>query len=83
MGITWDSMRTMSRSSLIVRIGMVGAVAGLASWGLVLAAHGLFGFGRPSVTALLLAIPRGALFGVILALILHAYWRRHPGKDDA
>ena len=83
MGITWDSKRTASRSSLVMLFGLIGAVAGLAAWALVLAAGALFEFDRPGVVALLLAIPRGALFGVILALILHAYWRRHPVKNDA
>ncbi len=83
MGLNWGSMRVLSRSSLALRIGLVGAVAGLAAWGVVLAGHVLFDIGRPSVAALLLAIPRGALFGVIMALILHAYWKRHPGESDA
>ncbi len=82
MGITWSSMRAMSRSSLVVYMGLVGAVAGFAAWGAVLSAHVLFEVGRPSVVALLLAIPRGALFGVILALILHAHWRRRCGGSD-
>jgi len=83
VGITWDSRRTGSRSSLVMYFGLIGAVAGLAAWGVVLAAAALLGFDRPGVVALLLAIPRGALFGVILALILRAYWRRHVGKNEA
>ena len=83
MGITWDSRRTASRSSLVMFFGLIGAVAGLVAWGVVLTAGALLGFDRPGVVALLLAIPRGALFGVILALCLHAYWRRRPGKTKA
>jgi len=83
MGVTWESKRTASRSSLVTLFGLIGAVAGLAAWGVVLAAGVLFEFDRPGVAALLLAIPRGALFGVILALVLHAYWRRHPRKNSA
>ncbi len=82
MGITWDSGRTTSRSSSVMFFGLIGAVAGLAAWGVVLAAGALFEFDKPGVVALLLAIPRGALFGAVLAVILHAYWKRHPGKND-
>ena len=75
-------MRAMSRSTLVARLGLVGAVSGIIAWAVMLVAHLVFGVDRPSVTSLLLAIPRGALYGVILALILHAYWKRHPGNSD-
>ncbi len=74
MGLKLNSMRTMKRSALVVRLGLIGAFAGLAAWVLVLAGHVIFGIDRPSVVMLLLAIPRGALFGAILALFLHAWW---------
>lgn len=41
-------------------------------------AASVFDFDKPSVLPLVLAIPRGALYGVIIALILRAYWNRHP-----
>jgi len=44
--------------------------------GLMLVAHFLFDVSRPSLLSLILAIPRGALFGIILALILFALWNR-------
>ena len=72
-------MRAMSLSALIVRLGLVGASAGLVAWLTVLGLHLLCEVSRPSWVALLLAIPRGAVVGVLLALVLHAYWRRHPG----
>jgi len=75
-------MRAMSLSSIVVRMGLVGATAGLLAWVLFLGLHVLFEVPRPSGMALLLAIPRGAIFGMILALILHAYWKRHPGKGE-
>lgn len=78
----WDLMRAMSRSALVVRVALIGAASAPIAWAMVLVAHWVFGGDGPSVTALLLAIPRGALYGVILALILHAYWKRHPRKDD-
>jgi RsiW-degrading membrane proteinase PrsW (M82 family) len=77
------AMRAMSRWSLVVRLGMAGAFAGFAAWAVVLAAHILFGVSRPSGVSLLLAIPRGALFGIILALILHAFWNRPSGRNES
>ena len=71
-----NKIRAMSRRALVVRLGTAGAVAGFAAWLVVLAADMLFDVGRPSGISLLLAIPRGALIGIILALVLHAYWNR-------
>ena len=82
MTLNWSSMRAMAQSELVVRLTAVGAVAGVLAWLLVFALHVLFEVTRPSAMALLLAIPRGAVFGVIVAVILHAYWRRHPGKSE-
>ena len=65
--------------SLAARFAAIGAFAGLVAWGAVFLASLFFDIGRPSGMALVLAIPRGALFGVILAFILRAYWRRFPG----
>lgn len=76
-------MRAMSRWSLVVRLGIAGAFAGFAAWMVVLAAHVLFSAGRPSGISLLLAIPRGALFGIILALILHAFWSKRSGRNES
>jgi hypothetical protein len=78
-----NAMRAMSRLSLSARLGLVGAVAGFAAWVLVLVAHVLFDVDRPSGISLLLAIPRGALFAIILGLILHAYWRKNSGKSES
>jgi putative flippase GtrA len=79
MTTNWNSMREMSLSALIVRLGLVGALAGLVAWLTVLSLHLLSEGSRPSWVALLLAIPRGAVVGMILALVLHAYWKHHPG----
>lgn len=78
----WNLMRAMSLSSIVVRLGLVGTIAGLVAWVMFLGLHGLFEMPRPSGMALLLAIPRGAFFGMIFALILHAYWKRHFGKNE-
>jgi hypothetical protein len=65
--------------SLAVRFAAIGAFSGLVAWGAVFLASLFFDIGRPSGMALVLAVPRGALFGAILAFILRAYWRRSPG----
>ena len=70
-------MRAMSLLALIVRFALIGALAGLVAWLSVLGLHLLFQVSRPSVVALLLAMPRGAVVGMILALVLHAFWQRH------
>jgi hypothetical protein len=67
--------------TLVVRLAAVGAFAGLAAWGVAYAAHPLFDASRPSTIGLLLAILRGAFFGVVLAWILHVYWTRRDGRD--
>jgi RsiW-degrading membrane proteinase PrsW (M82 family) len=77
------AIRTMSRWSLVWRFGVAGAFAGFAAWAVVLAAHMLFGVSRPSGISLLLAMPRGALFGIILALILHFFWNRPSGRNQS
>ena len=79
---SWKAMGTWS---LVVRSAAIGAFAGFAAWALVFAIRLLFDGSGPSVIALVLAVPRGALFAVVLALILRAYWnRRHSqgGSDD-
>jgi hypothetical protein len=82
MASNWSAIRVMSRWSLVLRLGMVGALAGIVAWAVVLAAHVLFGVSRPSWIALLLAIPRGAFLGIVLALILHAFWNRGSGRSE-
>ena len=76
------AMSGMSRVSLVVYIGFVGAAAGIVAWGVVLVGHMLFKISKPSMLSLLLALPRGALFGIILALILHKYWVKHPCESE-
>jgi hypothetical protein len=78
-----NAWRGLSRSALILRVGLIGAAAGFVAWAGMLVAHVLWEIGRPSGIALLLAIPRGALFGAILAVILHAYWKRQPGTNES
>lgn len=77
------SLRAMGTWSLVLRLATLGAFAGFAAWAVVWAAHLVFEFGRPSTIALVLAIPRGAIVGVVLALIVRAYWNRTHGQHDS
>ena len=76
----WQAMGTWS---LVVRCAAVGAAAGFLAWAVVFAAHLLFDTDRPSAIALLLAIPRGAIFGIVLALVLRAHWNRLRGQHSS
>lgn len=71
-----DSWQALGKWALVLRLAALGAVAGFAAWTLLFVLDLLFDVGRPSVTALLLAVPRGAIFGVVLALILGLFWSR-------
>lgn len=71
-----ESWQAMGKWALVLRLAGVGAFAGFVAWVLGLAMNLLFHTGRPSLTGLLLAVPRGAIFGVILALILGLFWSR-------
>lgn len=74
------SWYAMGKWPFILRLAAVGAFAGLASWLLAYVLPLLFDISRPSVMALVWAVPRGALYGVILALILWMYWSRTEGR---
>jgi membrane associated rhomboid family serine protease len=75
-------MRARSRRYLVIYFGAIGAIAGLASWLLILLLSPLFDTPKPSALALALAIPRGAIFGVVLALIVRAIMNRRPDKNS-
>ena len=78
----WSSLRAMSLAALIVRLALAGAFAGLVAWLVALGLYSLLEASRPSWVALLLAKARGAVVGLILALVLHAYWKRNPGTSE-
>ena len=61
---------------LVGWLAAMGAVAGLLSWCLMWPVHALLDIGRPDVLSLVLAVPRGALFGAVLGLLLSAWWRK-------
>jgi len=73
-------LRAMGRGRLVAYLAMVGAASGLLAWLVVYAADLVFDIKKPTVLAPALAIPRGALYGVIFALILSAYWKRRAGR---
>ena len=75
-----SAFRALSRWSLVSRLALVGFVAGFVAWILVFGLRMLAGDSGPTITSLLWAMPRGALFGAILALVLHAWWLRHPSQ---
>ena len=58
------------------RIAGIGACSGVAAWLLAIALQRVFDVPRPTLMALVWAIPRGALYGAILAIALHLYWSR-------
>jgi hypothetical protein len=75
-----STYRTLSRWALVARFVLVGFIAGFIAWVLVFGLRLLAGDSGPTITSLLWAMPRGALFGAILALIMHAWWQRHPSQ---
>lgn len=72
--------RTLSRLALVVRLTLIGFSAGFLAWVLVYGLRLIAGASAPTIASLLWTMPRGALFGAILALVLHAWWRRHPDQ---
>ena len=72
--------RTMSRLALVVRLALIGLSAGFLAWVLVYGLRLLAGESAPTIASLLWAMPRGALFGAILALVFHAWWRHHSDQ---
>jgi len=73
---TLRSWYAMGFGPFIARLAAIGAVAGVASWALVFALSPLFDTGRPDALVLLSAVLRGALVGVVLAVLLRTYWNR-------
>ena len=71
------------RSSLVMLACAGGAVAGFVSWVVAVVLQTTFGEATPGVLSLLLAVPRGALFGALLAWALHAWCKRHLGESEA
>lgn len=69
-------LRSWSLPLFLGYLALVGGVAGLVAWVLVLGSSFVFGFNSPTLPSLLFAIPRGSLFAVILGLALRWYWSR-------
>jgi hypothetical protein len=68
-------LRRMSVPNLVGYLVVVGALAGVFAWCLVLAGHFAFGIDRPTWLALLLAIPRGSFYALIVGFGLRLWWR--------
>jgi hypothetical protein len=75
-----STYRRLSRWALVARFALVGFFAGFFAWVLVLGLRLVMDGSQPSITSLFWAMPRGALFGAILALILHVWWQRNPSQ---
>ena len=72
------NLRTIGRMSVPHLVGYmiaVGALAGVLAWCLVLLGHLAFGISRPTWLSLLLAIPRGSLFALLVGFGLRLWWR--------
>jgi hypothetical protein len=65
----------MGMHPFLLRLAAIGAFAGLASWLLAFGVHLISEMSQPTTMTLILAVPRGALFGVILGLGLRWYWK--------
>jgi hypothetical protein len=76
MNSEMSPLRAMSLPLFLGYLALVGGISGLLAWTLVLGGHFVFGIGKPTLPALLFAIPRGSLYAVILGLALRWYWNR-------
>ena len=75
------TLRALSLPRFVAYMVVVGGLSGLLAWMLVLGGHMVLGIGKPSLPSLLWAIPRGALFAVVLGMVLRWHWRRRRGPD--
>ncbi len=69
------ALRRMAVPHFVGYLVVVGALSGLFAWCLVLAGHLAFDIDRPTWLALLLAIPRGSLYALIVGFGLRLWWR--------
>ena len=76
MNSEFRRLRAMSLPLFLGYLALVGGLSGLLAWTLVLGGHFVFGISKPSLPALLFAIPRGSLYAVVLGLALRWYWNR-------
>jgi hypothetical protein len=76
MNSEFRRLRAMSISQYLGYLVLVGGLSGLVAWVVVLGGHVVFGISKPTLLALLLAVPRGSLYAVILGLALRWYWNR-------
>jgi len=74
-----SALDRMSVPRLAGYLIVVGALAGAFSWFLLLLGHFAFEIGRPTGPSLLLAIPRGSFFALLVGFGLRLFRRRVRG----
>lgn len=75
-----DALRRMSVPHLVGYLVVAGALAGVFAWCLVLVGHLAFDISRPTLLSLLLAIPRGSFFALLVGFGLRPWWRVRGDK---
>ena len=69
------ALKRMSMPKFFGYLIAVGALSGLLAWCLVLVGRLAIDGSRPTLLSLMLAIPRGSLFALILGCGLRIWWR--------
>jgi len=70
-----SALGRMSIPRFVSYLIAIGALAGVLAWCLVLVGSLALEFSRPTLLALLLAIPRGSFFALIVGFGLRLWWR--------
>ena len=76
-----NALQRMSVPQFVGYLVGVGALSGVGAWCLVLTGAFVFDVDRPTWLALVLAIPRGSLFALILGFGLRLWWRVRGDKS--
>lgn len=77
--LSW--LERWSTSRLIVYLSIVGALSAVVAWGLILAGHFVFGITKPSLSTLLYAVFRGALYALLLGFGVRLWRRSRRGSS--
>ena len=77
-----DELGRMSVPHLVGYLILAGALAGVFAWCLVLVGHLVFEISRPTGLSLLLAIPRGSVFALLVGFGLR-HWSRVRGDGTS
>ncbi len=79
-GINW--LERQSVPYLAVYLSVVGALAALLAWCLMLAGHFAFEITRPTLMSLFFAVLRGSFFALIAGFGLRLWWRSHRVRSE-